>query len=263
MVERPPDAIASWADAWMDALAQFSHPGRMRRGRQFADKKHISKFMVRPGQIQAQVKEEGNVYNVHIEMQQLDDATWDKLLSILASRAIFSARLLAGEMPKEVVQVFAEINAPLFPQAEELHASCTCVDWQVPCKHLAGLYYWLADRFEENPFLLFQLRGRSKDDVLAALRAQRPASESPSADDETFVTPTLQASLATFWEIGPQTDHLSLNISAPTVNAPQLRRLGAPGFTPLDLESLLSPIYQRVTAVALKRAYQETEQAHD
>ncbi|NOZ72133.1 MAG: hypothetical protein GXP38_09500 [Chloroflexi bacterium] len=261
MVTTPKNIIASWADAWIDALAQFSHPGRMRRGRQFANRKHIAQFVVRPGEVLAQVKEGNAVYDVHLEVEQLDDETWDKILSILASRAIFSARLLAGEMPKEVVHVFDEVNAPLFPRAEELHASCTCVDWQVPCKHLAGLYYWLADRFEEDPFLLFQLRGRSKDDVLTALRSHHLASQEAETErhEEEFPTPTLLESLNTFWDIGESIEAVSFNIKTPSITVPHLRRLGAPTFTQLDLINLLSPIYQQVTEVARKWAYQETD----
>lgn len=261
MAVNPPNVIASWAEAWIDALAQFSHPGRMRRGRQFADRKHIPQFVVRPGEVLAKVKEGDAVYDVHIEVEQLDDETWDKILSILASRAIFSARLLAGEMPKEVAQVFEEVHAPLFPQADELHASCTCVDWQVPCKHLAGLYYWLADRFEEDPFLLFQLRGRSKDDVLSALRSHHQTGHDTEAEviEEDFPTPALADSLPNFWDMDEASDAISYNISPPSISLPHLRRLGAPPFTQLDLINLLSPIYQQVTEVAHKWAYQETD----
>lgn len=263
MTEQRLQTIASWAEAWIEALAAFSHPGRMRRGRQFADKKHISQFIVRPGEVRAKVKDEGQLYDVVMEVQHLDDATWERILGILSERAIFSARLLAGEMPKEVVQVFDEIGAPLFPRAEELNASCTCVDWQVPCKHLAGLYYFLADRLEEDPFLLLQLRGRSKEDLLAALRSRHTTETSASAPDDGFVTPPLRESLAHFWDIGPQCDAVTINITAPVTPTPQLRRLGPPPFTQLDLIELLRPIYQHVTNTALKTAYQETDHYHE
>lgn len=254
-------SLPSWADAWLDAVAAFSHPGRMRRGQRFAGHGKIRKFEVKPGSISASVKEEGNTYLVVIKLRQLDDATWDRIVRHLASQALFSARLLAGEMPAEVIKVFEELEAPLFPEAEALQASCTCPDWEVPCKHIAALYYLLAERFEEDPFLLFLARGRSKEELLAMLRQHRQTSTDADANEqeteEDFQAPPLSQTLDHFWDIGPSLDDLSFEITPPEAALPHLRRLGSPPFTQLDLESLLSPIYETVSEKARQWAFQE------
>ena len=50
---------------------------------------------------------------------------------------------------------------------------CSCPDWANPCKHIAATHYVLGEAIERDPFLLFELRGRTKVDVLGALRVAR------------------------------------------------------------------------------------------
>ena len=71
----------------------------------------------------------------------------------LASQALFRAKLLAGEMPHEIEEVFGECGTPLFPRsAADLDMHCSCPDWGVPCKHLAAVCYVLAEEFDRDPF---------------------------------------------------------------------------------------------------------------
>ncbi|MCP4165986.1 MAG: hypothetical protein GY759_08860 [Chloroflexi bacterium] len=258
MITETLSPVATWADAWLDAIASFSHPGRMRRGRRFAERGSIRKLDVRPGEISAKVKDGTHTYDTSIQIEPLDDATWETIIEHMASQALYSARLLSGEIPPEVVEVFEQVGVSLFPEAEALQAGCTCPDWEVPCKHIAGLYYVLAERFEKDPFLLFFLRGRSKEDLLSALRYYRqPRIDAGDSDlEEGYVSPPLAESLNDFYEIGAGLKTVSFNISQPQTPMPQLKRLGPPPFTQLDLVTLLSPIYTAVTESALTWAYQ-------
>ncbi len=255
----------SWSDAWLDALLSFSHPGRMRRGRRFAEEGLIKKLDIKPGKIDAKVKDGRKMFEVEIHFPPLDDASWEEIVDKLASQAIYSARLLSGEIPPEVMEVFEEANAPLFPSADRLEASCTCPDWEVPCKHIAGVYYYLADQFEKNPFLLFYFRGRSKDDLMDALRHHRTA-DHPEIQDETvslFSDPPLEQQLHHFWEIGPELRGVTFNIAKPTPPLPQFKRLGKPPFTDMDLYSLLEPVYNTITEKTITWAYKKPEEYHD
>lgn len=251
--------VASWADAWLDALTSFSHPGRMRRGRQFATLSRIRRLDIKPGQVRAKVKDGNHTYDVDIRLTPFDDATWDRITKELASQALYSARLLAGEIPPEVVEVFDEVGAPLFPRTDVLQASCTCPDWEVPCKHIAGVYYLLAEAFEEDPFQLFLLRGRSKEEFLTALRQYRQvATEIEAADSsEDFESPPLEETLSHFYDIGPSMEDVRFNINPPPTSLPHLKRLGPPPFTNVDLVTLLSPVYEIVTETALDWAYRK------
>lgn len=253
----------AWADAWIDALSKFSHPGRMRRGLRFADRRHVRKFEVLLGQVHADVTDEGQTSHVRLDIRPFDDATWRRVVSHLASQARFSARLLAGEIPSEVINVFTDAGAPLFPGPDELHSDCTCPDWQAPCKHVAAIYFVLADKFEQDPFQLFLLRGRSREQLLAELRQQRqPAVEegATSGATETVVVPPLAETLSTFWDLGADLEDVSFTIAPPPSPAPHLRRLGPAPFTYLNLIELLTPVYGTVTATALQMAYPSTGQ---
>jgi uncharacterized Zn finger protein len=81
----------------------------------------------------------------------------------MASQAIFAAKLLSGEMPQNIEEAFAEAKVSLFPTSEQdLDTECSCPDWANPCKHIAAVYYLLAERFDEDPFLIFKLRGEPR-----------------------------------------------------------------------------------------------------
>ena len=277
-----------WSEAWLQALASFSHPGRMRRGQQFADRRRVRRLEVKVGEITADVagpglKEKGRDvlggrdildrwYHVTIQLPPLGDGTWDKIVERLASQALYSARLLQGEMPPEVVRVFDALGAPLFPEAATLTASCTCPDWEVPCKHVVAVYYLLAERFDEDPFLLFLVRGRSQEQLLAMLRQQRQSTSVATANErekarmsvrpvaptneETYQAPPLEQVLDTFWDAGPGIQQVVFHISPPLTPLPQIKRLGPQPFPNVNILELLAPIYETVTAKAMEWAYQ-------
>ena len=96
------------------------------------------------------------------------------MLDALAADASLTAALLAGELPREVEETFAAQGVALLPSGrDDLTMDCTCPDVTVPCKHLAAVFYLLAERFDADPFALLALRGRDRDTVLDELRDRR------------------------------------------------------------------------------------------
>src|SRR5262249_40368225 len=70
--------------------------------------------------------------------------------------------------------VFAELGLALFPaSAAELSMYCSCPDWEVPCKHIAAVFYLLAEAFDDDPFSILAWRGRTREDLLSGLHAAR------------------------------------------------------------------------------------------
>ena len=97
-----------------------------------------------------------------------------------------SAKLLAGEVPPELEEIFDSAGAPLFPtSAGDLDQHCSCPDWGVPCKHIAAVFYLLAEAFDADPFLILLLRGRGRDELLARLRELRSGVAADAADTDT------------------------------------------------------------------------------
>jgi uncharacterized Zn finger protein len=109
-------------------------------------------------------------YQVTIKVKPLPEGDWKKLAASLGSQAIFAAKLLAGEMPQEIEEAFETIGLSLFPEKlRDLETSCSCPDWSNPCKHVAAVYYLLGEEFDRDPFLIFRLRGTSREAFLQSL----------------------------------------------------------------------------------------------
>ena len=166
-----------WADRWVKALKGLMDPRRLSRGRSYARHGQVLNINVEAGAVSARVQgSRPRPYRVDIQLNPLSDRQWEVVLDALSEQALFSAQLLNGEMPPEVEQVFEGVGVPLFPaSSDDLVTDCSCPDWANPCKHIAAVYYLLGERFDEDPFLLFELRGRSQDEVAAALRGRRSA----------------------------------------------------------------------------------------
>ena len=187
----------------------------------------------------------------------------------MAQQAIFAAQLLAGEMPPEIEEAFAAAGVSLFPgSAGDLAAECTCPDWTAPCKHAAATHYILGEQFDEDPFLLFRLRGRTQDQILAALRARRSAETGvaepgPEYEAEAEAVPAtpLAALVDSFWQPAMPLDGLLSPVKPPAVALPLLKRLGPPAFLPdQDLAQLLGPAYEAISRAALRAAFGDREE---
>ncbi|MCL4422054.1 MAG: hypothetical protein M1115_02595 [Actinobacteria bacterium] len=112
-------------------------------------------------------------YKVTIRVLPLSDKDWAQVEEAMSQRAIFLAKLLAGEMPEAIEEAFAQCQLALFPTAaRDLVTGCSCPDWANPCKHVAATYFLLAEAFDEDPFLIFQWRGRSREELLESLRSR-------------------------------------------------------------------------------------------
>jgi uncharacterized Zn finger protein len=171
-----------WSRRFVAVLESLSMGGRLTRGRTYARKGQVLELGVRPGAVTSTVQgSRPQPYQVSIGFAVLRDEAWQAVESALASQALYRAQLLAGELPGELEQVFADAGAPLFPSSQrELSMRCTCPDVAVPCKHIAATFYLLAESFDDDPFQLLLWRGRSRADLLADL-----AAESQGEDDDT------------------------------------------------------------------------------
>ena len=151
--------------------------GRLQRGRNYARKGQVLEFSLTQGKVTARVQgSRPKPYRVTIGGAAADHLPVAGGRARLAGQALFRAKLLAGEMPAEIEQVFADCGTPLFPRSgADLDMHCSCPDWEMPCKHLAAVCYVLAEAFDDDPFAMLAWRGRNRDTLLAALRRAGPA----------------------------------------------------------------------------------------
>jgi uncharacterized Zn finger protein len=172
-----------WSRRFIAVLESYGMSGRLQRGRSYARKGQVLEFSLTQGKVTARVQgSRPRPYKVTIGVLPLTTSQWRQVQRRLASQALFRAKLLAGEMPAEIEQVFADCGTPLFPRsAADLDMHCSCPDWEVLCKHLAAVCYVLAEAFDDDPFAMLAWRGRNRDMLLAALRqaGPRPTAGSP------------------------------------------------------------------------------------
>jgi uncharacterized Zn finger protein len=164
-----------WSQRFIAVLETLGIGSRLQRGKRYARTGQVLSLEVTAGEVRASVQgSRAKPYRVFIETDVLTAPEWDAVESVMASSAVFGARLLADEMPEEIEQAFAETSISLFPtMADDLDAACSCPDWENPCKHIAAVYYLLAEAFDADPFLIFAWRGRAKEELLTGLRARR------------------------------------------------------------------------------------------
>lgn len=226
-----------WSARFIAVLESFTIGSRLQRGRSYARGGQVLGLEIEPGLVSARVQGSRRVpYDVHIRVKTLSARSWARLEKVLADRALFAARLLAGEMPHEIEETFATLGLSLFPaRSTDLDTDCSCPDFANPCKHIAATFYILAEAFDDDPFLILTWRGRTRDELVSNLRKLRgeaaPADDiaEPHAVSEpgTAMAP-LSASIDNFWRIDPTFDGLHVVPRASDTPDALLRQLGPP-----------------------------------
>jgi len=262
-----------WSKRWVQALESLGMGTRLTRGRSYARQGQVLSIEIESGLVKAKVQ--GSMqkpYDIKIRLHPLSKRDWQEVTTAMASQALFAAKLLAGEMPTNIEEAFASVNLSLFPELEEdLQTSCSCPDWANPCKHIAAVYYILAERFDEDPFLLFKLRGRDKEAIIAALREKRVETLETKNKGEKFTTNRggkreevqqeettfrLEDMLSTFWQAGEALETFVVNPESPDVNNALLKRLGDGPFVVngKNVANVLEKAYDAVHSAALHKS---------
>jgi uncharacterized Zn finger protein len=164
-----------WVERWLELLDSYRFKKRLERARSYAREGHVLSIEFENSQVLATVQgSEVEPYQVSLKLDPFNDEDWHYVITTLAEKAIYSAQLLAGQMPESIEKVFIKNGLNLFPfNLSDIRSNCSCPDKANPCKHIGAIYYQLADRFSEDPFVIFQLRGRTKSQILAELRQLR------------------------------------------------------------------------------------------
>ncbi|TDU83119.1 SWIM zinc finger protein [Kribbella voronezhensis] len=175
---RRPFGLTWWGKAWVDALVHRARldPGRLSRGRSYARRGSVLELTVDPGVVSATVQgSRPTPYEVNVRIRAFTDDEWEAVLDVVSAQIGRVAALLDGELPPEVVDDAQAAGLELLPDAGEVKTACNCPDFAVPCKHSAAVCFLIADALDEDPFVLLLLRGRKRDELMAALRERRSA----------------------------------------------------------------------------------------
>src|ERR1019366_7166114 len=180
-----------WGQAWVDALEERARldPNRLPRGRDYVLRGAVGELALAPGEVRAQVHgRRTQPYDVRIRVRRFTDDEWDQVPDAISAQLGHTATMLDGDLPREIASDADAAGLDLLPGASEVGPRCTCPDDADPCKHAAAVWFGVADHLDADPFAVLLLRGRTRGEVLAGLRARRrdPAAGQVSApDDET------------------------------------------------------------------------------
>jgi uncharacterized Zn finger protein len=222
-----------WARRWIAVLESFNIGARLGRGRSYARRGQVLSIEIDKGKVSGKVQgSRPKPYDVKLQVKTLSASDWQKLAKVLSRQAIFSAKLLMGEMPLDIEKAFKEAGLSLFPEKlKDLKTACSCPDWSNPCKHIAAVYYLLGEEFDRDPFLIFKLRGVNREDLIAmlkkpgkktTLRKAKPKQGSPEVNEK-----TLTSDISKFWNGEAISDDIFGEVRIPPIPAALPKRLGS------------------------------------
>lgn len=265
-----------WGQRWIEVLERMSlaYSNRLARGKTYARAGRVHDLTVKAGEVSAKVTGSRiTPYRVRITLATLPAAAWNKAIVAMAGKAQFAAELLAGQMPQDIDTAFREAGASAFPTAEaDLQTSCSCPDVANPCKHVAATHYVLGEALDRDPFLLFELRGRTREQVLEALRAARAGAgdvrgpsrasagkkaKNAETDDEAVPSVFIgKVNAADYDKLRGPLPALRLRFETPPISGTVLRQLGTPAGWSADISpvELLAPILRAAAREAQRLA---------
>lgn len=266
-----------WSDKWLSVLESAEWESRLNRGLNYAREGQVFDLKISPGLITAKVQgTRTKPYIIKIKLEVFTDDTWNKVLSVMSSRASYIAKLITGEMPLNIEEVFFSSGVKLFPEdTDEIKSECTCPDKTNICKHVAAVYFVFADEFNRTPFRIFQLRGRSKKEILDELGKKRQVKSSVNNENnemedkstvvevkDTVKLPPLSMCLDKYWEAGVSYNSVKVLLTSPRVEMAILKRLGTPAFCDNEkyFWSVMKKIYNTASEEAKLSAIPEKEE---
>jgi uncharacterized Zn finger protein len=235
-----------WGERWEETLESFSIGNRLQRGKRYARKGQVLSIEVEEGRVTSEVQgSRSDPYAVTIRLRPYDPEEWDEIVEAFRHQPYFAAALLAGDMPAGVEAVVERAGVTLFPEREaDLETDCSCPDWSNPCKHIAAVYYLLAEEFDRDPFLLFRLRGMRQGTLMDRIGGEEaPADASDSATPEG--TETVPLSVDGFWDAPDVPADVYGPVEPPATHAALPRQLGKFPFwrAGKELVDALEPMY--------------------
>ncbi|MBF0351149.1 MAG: SWIM zinc finger family protein [SAR324 cluster bacterium] len=164
-----------WGKRFIKALEDLMEENHLKRGKSCLASNRIMSFNIERNMVTARIRGNTNPnygiyrepqYSVSIQMGIIARRDWDDLIEQLGRNAAWITRLILGEVPDGIQEVFSRQGFPLLPESrDDFSTSCSCPDYMNPCKHVAGVYYKIAELLDHDPLLLFELRGLPRQEL--------------------------------------------------------------------------------------------------
>ncbi len=205
-------------------------------------------------------------YKTELALKQFSVHDQEQIIHAMADQMRYAAKLLAGELPSNIEDVFAPLDLRLFPtEPSDLSPTCSCPDWkedQPWCKHAVCLTALLAERLGSEPMLVFDLHGMPGQELIDGLRQKRAIGIQGPGPTPVLVphiqgvtdhqSPPLEDQIDNFWTVGDELAELDTPIAPPPVDCVLLRRLGPSPFVgKFPLVGLMQTCYELIGQSAL------------
>ncbi|MFO0861375.1 MAG: hypothetical protein U0570_12545 [Phycisphaerales bacterium] len=291
------EQVSLWTDSWAAQrwvrLIEQAAPGkRAVDGLEYAALGQTKSFIVESASVLANVQGRAErPYQARFTVEPFTPEQWEKVVGVMTDQAVYAAKLLAGDLPTNIEDVFVPLGLKLFPsEATEIGFTCTCADFQADdrarsakkaageplgpvlwCKHGACAAYLLAQRLASDPFVMFKLRGLDGQELLERLRHSRAVANSSKTNPSVYAgrvpgvsdaAPVTFEATRDFWELAPEVQAIETPIEPPPVSHPLLRRLGPSPLTnagksgeapaSFPLVGLLASCYETISEAAVR-----------
>ena len=176
-----------WARRWIAALEAMRLGARFGRGRQYAVGGQVTDLVAEGSHVSALVVgSRPEPYRVTFDFTAAEGTARERIAEAIRSQPMTLGRLLAGDLPVEVGEMFRAEGLPLFPQAEprgttpegrriwDVSMRCSCPDWSRPCKHMAAVLLLLGEEVARRPAALLALRGVDVEALVPSGEADGP-----------------------------------------------------------------------------------------
>lgn len=254
-------ATGPLASRWWDAVLsrtslrqKIDVQARITRGRALVKSGRVRDLTVTPSLASAVVTD-GDDRHVSVRVSDFDNRNWESIIGVLTDDLSGITALFEGTIPQHVLDRLTAARIHLMPRGDQVDGDCDCGDHIYPCAHTAAVHQLIGALIDADPLSLIVLRGRSREDLLAALRGAWATGDAPVAPRR--AAPTYPSDR---WASPRPLPALSFDFTPPDHPGVGLRALGPmPGDA--DLLRALTPIYEAGGNAALALALADSTSA--
>ncbi|TFG63339.1 MAG: DEAD/DEAH box helicase, partial [Spirochaetales bacterium] len=153
--------LTPWGGFFLDAMEKLADEGRLGRGQSCAKNERFLNFNLEDSLVRARVK--GNhrpYYDIIIGFRTFTREEKSKICRAVRKDPMYFGSILAGELPLDLMDLLKDAGVALLPEKwGDMKRACSCPDYGDPCKHMAAVYYLIAQEIDRDPFFVFRLRG--------------------------------------------------------------------------------------------------------
>ena len=167
--------VKSWlASQWTQSFEEFSSPSRQNRAKNYVRERHVLYFHIYPGEIKALVQgSEPNPYTIHIRVKQWSEEEWNTFFTTFPLHFLRIAECVSGIISSQLDEHCSSNGLSIIPDfITDISLGCNCQDSELFCKHVLAVLYMIGIVFDTDPFAMFILRGKYRNEVIETLIQQ-------------------------------------------------------------------------------------------